>query len=227
MKFLLLLLLPLILFFNSYGQSVSFNSYMNPVIPGDHPDCTVSRIGNDFYTTGSSFNPTPIIYHSTDLVHWEAVARPVSASWPEYGDSPGGGCWGGQMVYHNGEYWDYFKSGSSMCFVKAPKPEGPWSTPVRVTNPSSLPYGLGYDNSIFIDDNGKWYLVVKNGRQNNGIVELGDDGQPTGTVYDLNWLNPDPYPYSWAEGPGTPTTPHSATAGCDSSACSTSGPAML
>jgi xylan 1,4-beta-xylosidase len=202
MKFLLLLLLPLILFFNSYGQSVSFNSYMNPVIPGDHPDCTVSRIGNDFYTTGSSFNPTPVIYHSTDLVHWEAVARPVSASWPEYGDSPGGGCWGGQMVYHNGEYWDYFKSGSSMCFVKAPKPEGPWSTPVRVTNPSSLPYGLGYDNSIFIDDNNKWYLVVKNGQPNNGIVELGDNGQPAGVVYNLNWLNPSPsYPYSWAEGP--------------------------
>ena len=175
---------------------------MNPVIPGDHPDCTVSKIGNDFYTTGSSFNLTPVIYHSTDLVHWEAVAQPVSAAWTGYGDSPGGGCWGGQMVYHNGEYWDYFKSGSSMCFVKASKPEGPWSTPVRVSNPSSLSYGLGYDNSIFIDDNNKWYLVVKNGQPNNGIVELGNDGQPTGVVYNLDWLNPAPsYPYSWAEGP--------------------------
>ena len=122
------------------GQSVSFNSYMNPVIPGDHPDCTIKKIGNDFYTTGSSFNVTPVIYHSTDLVHWEAIAQPVSAAWSEYGDSPGGGCWGGQIVYHNGEYWDFFKNGSSMCFVKAPKPEGPWSTPVRMNNPSSLPY---------------------------------------------------------------------------------------
>jgi xylan 1,4-beta-xylosidase len=50
-----------------YGQSPSFKTYMNPVIPGDHPDPTLTRIGNDFYTTGSSFNPTPIIYHSTDL----------------------------------------------------------------------------------------------------------------------------------------------------------------
>jgi xylan 1,4-beta-xylosidase len=202
MKFLLLFLLPLILSYNIYGQSVSFSTYMNPVIIGDHPDCTLSKVGNDYYTTGSSFNVTPLIYHSTDLVHWEAVAQPVSASWSGYGDSPGGGCWGGQMVYHNGEYWDYFKSGSSMCFVKASKPEGPWSTPVRVNNPSSLPYGLGYDNSIFIDDNNKWYLVVKNGQPNNGIVELGNDGQPTGVVYNLNWLNPSPsYPYSWAEGP--------------------------
>ena len=52
------------------GQSVSFQTYMNPVIPGDHPDCTLTRVGKDYFTTGSSFNPTPVIYHSTDLVHW-------------------------------------------------------------------------------------------------------------------------------------------------------------
>ena len=50
----------------AFGQSTSVNTYMNPVIPGDHPDCTLRRIGSDFYTTGSSFNPTPVIYHSTD-----------------------------------------------------------------------------------------------------------------------------------------------------------------
>ena len=191
------------LLFNFYvfGQSVSFQTFMNPVIPGDHPDCTISKVGNDFYTTGSSFNPTPVIYHSTDLVHWEAMAQPVSSAWTGYGDSPGGGCWGGQLVYYNGEYWDFFSRGGSMYFVKAPKPEGPWSSPVYMNNPSSLPYSLGYDNSIFIDDNNKWYLVVKNGQPNNGIVELGNSGQPTGVVYNLDWLNPDPFPYSWAEGP--------------------------
>jgi hypothetical protein len=44
------------------GQLMSFATYMNPVIPGDHPDFTVTRVGRDFYTTGSSFNPTPVIY---------------------------------------------------------------------------------------------------------------------------------------------------------------------
>ncbi|HCA80352.1 MAG TPA: hypothetical protein DEP53_11540, partial [Bacteroidetes bacterium] len=83
-----------------YGQSPSFKTFMNPVIPGDHPDCTVTKIGNHFYTTGSSFNPTPVIYHSTDLVHWEAIAQPVSAAWTSYGDTPSGGCWGGQVVYY-------------------------------------------------------------------------------------------------------------------------------
>ncbi len=184
------------------AQSPSFTTYMNPVIPGDHPDCTITKIGGDFYTTGSSFNPTPVIYHSTDLVHWEAIAQPVKASWSGYGDKPGGGCWGADMVFYNNKFWDFFSRANTMYFVTADKPEGPWNVPVKINNPSQLPYGLGYDNSIFMDDNGKWYLIVKNGKPNNGIVELGTDGQPTGVVYNLSWLNPDPsYPYSWAEGP--------------------------
>ena len=196
------ILFVLVSVLNVNGQSPSFRTYMNPVIPGDHPDCTITKVGKDYYTTGSSFNVTPVIYHSTNLVHWEAIAQPVSASWSGFGDSPGGGCWGGHVVYYNGKWWNYFSRGNVMHFVKADKPEGPWSAPTKVNNPSTLPYGLGYDNSIFIDDDNKWYLVVKNGQPNGGIVELGSNGQPTGVVYDLKWLNPSPaLPYSWAEGP--------------------------
>ena len=184
-----------------FGQSMSFKTYMNPVIPGDHPDCTLTRIGNDFYTTGSSFNPTPVIYHSTDLVHWEAIAQPVSAAWANYGDSPSGGCWGGQMVYHNNKYWHFFSRANVMYFVTADDPRGTWSFPTRMNCPASVP-GLGYDNSIFIDDDGYWYLLVKNGQVNNWIVQLGNDGQPAGAIYNLCWINPAPsYPFSWAEGP--------------------------
>lgn len=177
-------------------------TYVNPVIPGDHPDPTLTKIGKYFYTSGSSFNPTPKIYRSTDLVHWEVIAQPVSASWSEYGNSPGGGIWGGHMVYYKNYYWHFFGRNGVMYFVKAEKPEGPWSMPVRMKVPAGMS-GLGMDNSIFIDDDGKWYLLTKNGKQNNHIVELGDDGQPTGRVLDLTWLNPDSEgnPYDWAEGP--------------------------
>jgi xylan 1,4-beta-xylosidase len=199
MKLYLVVLISIILDLGINAQTDS--TYINPVIPGDHPDATLTRIGNDFYTTGSSFNVTPQIFHSTDLVHWEVVSQPVKASWSNYGDSPGGGCWGGHIVYYNGQYWDFFSRSNTMYFVTADDPAGPWSDPVRVNNPSSLPYPLGYDNSIFIDDDNKWYMVVKNGQPNGGIVELGNDGQPTGVVYNLDWLNPEPYPYSWAEGP--------------------------
>jgi len=186
---------------SGFGQPLSFQTYINPVIPGDHPDPTLTRIGNDFYTTGSSFNITPKIYHSTDLVHWEVVAQPVSASWNLYGDSPGGGCWGGHMVYYNESYWHFFGHGSRMYYVKADAPEGPWSTPAALSVPAGIP-GLGRDNSIFIDEDNRWYLLAKNGQSGNWIVELDDNGQPSGVVHDLTWINPGPdYPYSWAEGP--------------------------
>ncbi|MEJ5352485.1 MAG: family 43 glycosylhydrolase [Melioribacteraceae bacterium] len=203
-KLLLMLFLNFILITSLISQSISFKTYLNPVIPGDHPDPTLTKIGKYFYTSGSSFNPTPKIYRSTDLVHWEVIAQPVSASWSEYGDNPGGGIWGGHMVYYKGKYWHFFgRGGGSMYFVTADKPEGPWSNPTRMRVPSSMPAGLGVDNSIFIDeDTGKWYLLTKAGQPNNHIVELGDDGQPTGKVLDLTWLNPGPsYPFSWAEGP--------------------------
>src|SRR4030042_4272412 len=143
MRLIWVLVICSIYFQNICGQSVSFETYMNPVIPGDHPDPTLTRIGSDFYTTGSSFNPTPKIYHSTDLVHWEVIAQPVSASWSEYGNSPGGGIWGGHIVLYNGKYWHYFgRGGGSMYFVTADKPEGPWSAPTKMRVPSGMPNGL-------------------------------------------------------------------------------------
>lgn len=184
-----------------FGQSASFKTFMNPVIPGDHPDCTLTKIGADFYTTGSSFNPTPVIYHSTDLVHWEAIAQPVSAAWPNYGDAPSGGCWGGQVVYYNKKYWHFFSRNNTMYFTTAYDIKGNWTLPTLMKTPTQVP-GLGYDNSIFIDDDENWYLLVKNGQVNNWIVQLGNDGQPAGKVLDFRWLNPSPsFPFSWAEGP--------------------------
>ena len=184
-----------------FGQSEGFMTYMNPVIPGDHPDCTLTKVGSDFYTTGSSFNPTPVIYHSTDLVHWEAIAQPVSATWSGYGNAPAGGSWGGQVVYYNNEWWDFFSNSNQMYFVTADSVRGPWSMPTLMNAPAGVP-GLGYDNSIFIDEDSTWYLLVKNGQVNNWIVQLGSNGQPSGKVLNLTWINPAPsYPYSYAEGP--------------------------
>jgi xylan 1,4-beta-xylosidase len=203
MRHIWLLVICLMYLNNISGQSVSFNTFINPVIPGDHPDPTLTKIGNDFFTSGSSFNPTPKIYHSTDLVHWEVVSQPVSASWNLYGDQPGGGIWGGHMVYYNNCFWHFFgKGGGNMYFVTADQPEGPWSNPARMNVPGGVP-GLGVDNSIFIDEDNRWFLLTKNGKENNFIVELGESGQPAGEVYNLTWLNPDSLnnPYSWAEGP--------------------------
>ncbi|HCD50826.1 MAG TPA: glycoside hydrolase [Balneolaceae bacterium] len=197
-------LVALLFFSSGNAQSPSFSSYVNPVIPGDHPDPTLTKIVNYFYTSGSSFNPTPKIYRSSDLVHWEVISQPVKPEWSVYGNDPGGGIWGGHMVFYNDIYWHYFgRGGGNMYFVTADDPRGPWSDPVLVTPPSGISY-LGVDNSIFIDeDTGKWYMLTKHGRSENEIIELGDDGQPNGNIIDLGWLNPDEEgnPLGWAEGP--------------------------
>jgi xylan 1,4-beta-xylosidase len=186
------------------AQSPSFSTFMTLVLPGDHPDPTLTRIGNDFYTSGSSFARSPIIYHSTDLVHWQALSNPLKGSNNHFnGTNTSVGAWGGNFVYFSSSYWYFVGNKGKMYFVKANQAEGPWSDPVQMICPESVP-GLGMDNSIFIDDdvNKTPYLLVKNGQANNWILELGSNGQPTGKVLDLTWINPAPaYRFGYAEGP--------------------------
>ncbi|HYW95360.1 MAG TPA: family 43 glycosylhydrolase [Bacteroidales bacterium] len=175
---------------------------MNPVIPGDHPDPTLLKAGNDYFTTGSSFNTTPKIYHSTDLVHWEIASQPVDPGWDELDNCQACGIWGGSMAFFAGHFWDYFALKGSMWFVKADSPFGPWSTPIKMSVPLSASNGLGTDNSIFVDDDSTAYLIAKPGQDKNQIFRLGNDGQCTGEKISLDWINPAPdYPLSWAEGP--------------------------
>lgn len=176
-------------------------TYANPVLPGDHPDPTLLKVGDDFYHCGSTFhfNPYMPIYHSKDLVHWEIIARvlpPTKAGWVS--DRPSAGIWQGAITYFYGSYWIYFSAGGQW-FCKASSPKGPWSDPVQVkSNPETG--NLGYDNSIFVDDDGKPYMVIKNGQKVNRLQALGKDGQLTDHVINLDWINAK-LQYSWAEGP--------------------------
>lgn len=176
-------------------------TYTNPVLPGDHPDPTLLKVGDDFYHCGSSFhfNPYLPIYHSRDLVHWKIISRVLPAAKAGFvTDRPSGGVWQGAITYFYGSYWIYFSS-NGQWFCKANTPYGPWTDPVQVkTNEITGP--LGYDNSIFIDDDGKPYMVIKNGQKVNRIQALGKDGQLTDTVINLDWINQQ-LQYSWAEGP--------------------------
>ncbi|MHA4896299.1 family 43 glycosylhydrolase [Pedobacter sp. PWIIR3] len=179
----------------------SVRTYVNPVLPGDHPDPTLLKVGDDFYHCGSTFhfNPYMPIYHSKDLVHWELISRVLTkenAGWVS--DKPSAGIWQGAITYFYGSYWIYFSAGGQW-FSKADSPKGPWSKPVQVkSNPQTG--NLGYDNSIFVDDDGKPYMVIKNGQKVNRLQELGKDGQLTGQVINLDWINAK-LQYSWAEGP--------------------------
>jgi xylan 1,4-beta-xylosidase len=176
-------------------------TYVNPVLSGDHPDPTLLKVGDDYYHCGSSFHFTPYlpIYHSKDLVHWKIISRVVPLAKAGFvTDRPSAGIWQGAITYFYGSYWIFF-SANGQWFSKASSPKGPWSDPVQVKgNPKTGP--LGYDNSIFVDDDGKPYMLIKNLQKTNRIQALDREGQLTDTVINLDWINAKQQ-YSWAEGP--------------------------
>lgn len=179
-------------------------TYINPVIPGDHPDPSLFKMGDDFYSSGSCFHFTPYspILHSKDLVHWEVITNVVPSNWSGLNSSaPSAGVWGGTLTYFNNSYWYYFSNtaGGGQYFCKATTPSGPWSAPVKV-NTTAETGAIGYDNSIFIDDDGTPYMLIKPGQFVNRIQKISSTGHLTGSVINLDWVNTGKK-YSWAEGP--------------------------
>lgn len=183
----------------SQAQTDGVTTYMNPVIPGSHPDQTLLKVGNDYYAAGSSFHWAPNfpIYHSTDLVHWEIISNVVSPSFSVVvaNQGPKDGTWQGALARFAGKYWAFFFiHGGGQYFCNATSMEGPWTAPVLVNG------SIGYDNAVFVDDNDKAYMLMKNGQSFAAIQELNSNGQLTGTRMDVSWINRDNI-YSWAEGP--------------------------
>lgn len=143
-------------------------SFRNPIIPGDHPDPTILKDGDDYYMTFSSFNSYPgiIIWHSRDLVNWVPVGPALSKNI--------GTVWALDLCKHGDRYYVYIPAA----------PEGkPWGTYViwadKISGPWSDPIDLKIDGCIdpghAVGEDGKRYLFV------NGIrkIRLSDDGLAT------------------------------------------------
>ena len=179
-------------------------TFINPILPGDHPDPSLLKVGDDFYASGSCFHFTPYspILHSKDLVHWEVLSRVVPSNWSGLNSSaPSAGVWGGTLSYFFNSYWYYFSNtaGGGQYFCKATSPSGPWSAPVKV-NTTTETGAIGYDNSIFVDEDGTPYMLIKPGQFVNRIQKIGTNGHLTGSIINLDWVNTGKK-YSWAEGP--------------------------
>lgn len=164
--------------------------YTNPVIKGDWSDPGVVRVGEDYYSVRSTFGWQPglAVAHSKDLVHWQYVGNGF-ASLPSirWGDVAGG-IWGSEIIFNPNTslfmIYATFSGASAFSVFESTTPEGPYT---------SVPGGLtadGYDPGVFVDDDGRVYLVSSAGK----IVELSADGK---TV-----INPNVSTYAgWNEGP--------------------------
>jgi xylan 1,4-beta-xylosidase len=144
------------------------NSYHNPVLPGFHPDPSVTRAGDEYFLVTSSFQwfPGIPVFRSGDLVHWKpagyALTRRSQLDLDGISDSLG--VWAPDIQYFDGVFYiaytdmrrynrnDRRDKRIENKLITATNPAGPWSDPVIVN-------GSGIDPGIFRDDDGRCYWI--------------------------------------------------------------------
>jgi xylan 1,4-beta-xylosidase len=137
--------------------------YLNPIMPGDHPDPSVLKDGEDYYMTFSSFEAYPAltIWHSKDLVNWQ----PIGPTLKKYI----GSIWAPELTKHNGRYYLYIPAklpgNNNIYVIWADNIRGPWSDPVALNNDR-------IDPGHIQGEDGKRYLFLSHGDR----VQLSDDG---------------------------------------------------
>ena len=169
-------------------------TYLNPIVPGDHPDPTVLKDGDDYYMTFSSFYSYPgvILWHSRDLVNWTPIGPALTR--------PIGTVWAMDLVKHGGRYFIYIPAATDgkqgVFVIHADQIRGPWSDPIDLGITGCI------DPGHAVGEDGKRYLFF------NGVRRIGltDDGLATVGALDHAY-DPWQYPADWvvemfaAEGP--------------------------
>lgn len=148
-----------------FATPLPAGSYHNPILAGFYPDPSVTRAGDKFYLVNSTFAYFPGIpvFESSDLVHWRLLGhvldRPSQLRFDGLDISRG--VFAPTIHHHNGVFYvlnTLVDSGGNFLST-AKNPAGPWSDPVW------LPEIDGIDPSLFVDADGKAYVL------NNGVPE--------------------------------------------------------
>lgn len=139
----------------------------NPILTGFNPDPSIIKVGVDYYIATSTFEwfPGVQIHHSTDLVNWELVARPLNrkSQLDMLGVPDSCGVWAPCLSYHNGTFYLVYSNAKSFEGVWKDTPNflvttnniiGDWSEPIFLSSG-------GFDGSLFHDQDGKkWYTSL-------------------------------------------------------------------
>lgn len=138
----------------------------NPVLTGFHPDPSMICVDGVYYIANSTFEyfPGVKISKSRDLANWETVGYPLdrTAFLDLRGVPKSAGIWAPCLSYCDGmfylvftivKYWANPPFKDTPNYITTAKQiEGPWSPPVFLNC-------LGFDASLYHDDDGKKYLV--------------------------------------------------------------------
>ena len=137
----------------------------NPVLPGFHPDPSFLRVGDDYYIATSTFEwfPGVRIHHSRDLVHWRLIGHALTrrSQVDLRGVVDSGGVWAPSLSYADGMFWLVYTNVRTrvgnfkdvgVFLATAPDILGPWSEPTYLN-------GIGFDPSLFHDDDGRKWIV--------------------------------------------------------------------
>ena len=130
------------------------------VLPGDHPDPSVVKIGETYWASSTTSNWFPAfpILKSKDLIHWQQQGYVFDKipAWADYY------FWAPEITYDKGKVYVYYaahKKNGNLCVgvASADKPEGPYKDlgPLICQEDGSI------DAFPMRDENGKLYLVWK------------------------------------------------------------------
>lgn len=160
MKNLLILAAAALLVSCSSNPAPQTKAIKQIVFPGDYPDPSIVRDGNDFYMTHSSFTYYPglLVWHSTDLLNWNPVSQAV--------DNQSYSIFAPEICKVGDKFYIYYPTSTGENYVvMADTPRGPWSDPIK------LDVG-GIDPGHVYAEDGKQYLYTNNCY----AVQLTDNG---------------------------------------------------
>jgi xylan 1,4-beta-xylosidase len=152
MRFVMLLQFLLCFIFFCNAQTL--------VLPGDFPDPSVVKIGDDYWASATTSNWAPAypLLKSKDLLHWQIQGHvfPKLPAWADYY------FWAPEISYENGKVYVYYaahKRNGNLCLgvASADRPEGPYKDHGTLM---CEPVG-SIDAFPMRDENGKLHLIWK------------------------------------------------------------------
>ena len=140
----------------------------NPILRGFNPDPSICRVGTDYYIATSTFEwfPGVQIHHSTDLVNWQLVARPLNRAdlLDMRGNPDSCGVWAPCLSYSDGKFWLVYSDVKRFdgAFKDAHNYITSCDTIAGDWTPRTFVNSSGFDPSLFHDDDGlKWFLNMR------------------------------------------------------------------